>query len=200
MKKVLLGLTLVLGINCFSQQKSKVQKVNGIEVYLLAEPVREYKVLKTSGKGIQWGSLLTYGLVNESISDKVTNYIKKLAKHYKDRNIEFDAVMYSHGKQMTAIKFSELKTEENDRIATVHEIEGIPVYVMSTPISDYKYIKTIKGGIKWKSALTAGLLNNSIEEDLLKFKNKMNVDSKKKQMSAIIYERGKSVDEIKLAK
>ncbi|KOY53117.1 hypothetical protein [Polaribacter dokdonensis] len=58
---------------------------------------------------------------------------------------------------------------------------------MSKPISDYEYIKTIKGGIKWKSVLTAGLLNNSIEEDLLKFKNKMNVDSKKKQMSAIIY-------------
>jgi hypothetical protein len=85
MKKVLLGLVLLVAMNCFAQQKSKVQKVNGIEVYLLAEPIREYETLKSGGKGIQWGSAITGGLINESIATKVTKYIKKLAKEYKDK-------------------------------------------------------------------------------------------------------------------
>lgn len=197
MKKVLLGLVLLVAMNCFAQQKSKVQKVNGIEVYLLAEPIREYETLKSGGKGIQWGSAITGGLINESIATKVTKYIKKLAKEYKDKNIEFDAIIYSNGKQMTAIKFTDEKTDENDRIAIVQKIEGVPFFVMSEPIYEYEFVETVGGGIKWKSALTGGLINNSIEQDLMKFANKMNKKFRKKKISAIIYERGKKANAIK---
>jgi|TARA_B110001469_G_C9533411_1_gene265105 hypothetical protein len=200
MKKVLLGLVLFIGMNCFAQQKSKVQKVNGIEVYLLAEPVREYETLKSGGKGIQWGSAITGGLINESIAKKVTKYIKKLAKEYKDENIDFDAIIYTNGKQMTAIKFTDEKTDENDRIAIVQKIEGIPFFVMGEPITEYEFVKTIGGGIKWKSALTGGLINNSIEQDLIKFAKKMDKKFRKKQISAIIYERGKKANAIKFTK
>jgi hypothetical protein len=200
MKKVFLGLVLFIGINCFAQQKSKVQKVNGIEVYLLAEPDREYETLKSGGKGIQWGSAFTGGLINESIATKVTKYIKKLAKEYKDKNIDFDAIIYTNGKQMTAIKFTDEKTDENDRIAIVQKIEGIPFFVMSEPITEYQFVKTIGGGIKWKSALTGGLINNSIEQDLMKFAKKMDKKFRKKQISGIIYERGKKANAIKFTK
>lgn len=197
MRKVLSILVLFITLNSVSQIKSKVQKVNGIEVYLLAEPEREYETLKVGGKGIQWGSAITGGLINESIATKVSKYIKKLAKQYKDENIQFDAVVYTKGKQMTAIKFTEEKTPENDRIAVIQKIEGIPFFVMSEPIKEYEFIKTIGGGIKWKSALTGGLINNSIEQDLMKFVKKMEKKFRKKQISAIIYESGKKANAIK---
>ena len=163
----------------------------------MAEPEREYETLKVGGKGIQWGSAITGGLINESIATKVSKYIKKLAKQYKDENIQFDAVVYTKGKQMTAIKFTEEKTPENDRIAVIQKIEGIPFFVMSEPIKEYEFIKTIGGGIKWKSALTGGLINNSIEQDLMKFVKKMEKKFRKKQISAIIYESGKKANAIK---
>ncbi len=197
MKKSIFILALLLSISVFGQIKSKVQKVNGIEVYLLAEPVREYEVVKSKGKGIQWGSAVTGGLINESISTKVTKYIKRLIKEYKKEDISFDAVIYTNGKQMTAIRFTEEKTEENDRIATVQKINGIPFFVMSEPVLEYDFVKTIGGGIKWKSAITAGLVNNSIEQDLMKFAKKMKRKFKKKEISAIIYERGKKASAIK---
>jgi hypothetical protein len=196
MRKILSVLVLFIAINSFAQQKSKVQKVNGIEVYLLAEPVREYETLKTGGKGIQWGSAFTGGLINESIATKVTKYIKKLAQEYKEKNIDFDAIIYTNGKQMTAIKFTDEKTDDNDKVAIVQKIEGIPFFVMSEPINEYDFVKTIGGGIKWKSAITGGLINNSIEQDLMKFAKKMSKKFKKKQVSAIIYERGKKANAI----
>lgn len=197
MRKLLSILVLFITLNSVAQIKAKVQKVNGIEVYLLAEPVREYETLKGGGKGIQWGSAITGGLINESIATKVSKYIKKLAKQYKEENIKFDAVVYTNGKQMTAIKFTDEKTAENDRIAVVQKIEGIPFFVMSEPIKEYEFVKTIGGGIKWKSALTGGLINNSIEQDLMKFAKKMKKKFRKKQISAIIYERGKKANAIK---
>ncbi len=198
MKKLLLVLVLFLEASyCFAQEKAKVQKVNGIEVYLLAEPVREYELVKSSGKGIQWGSAITGGLINESISTKVAKYIKKLGRKYKEENLDFDAIIYSNGKQMTAIKFTDKKTEENDRIATVQEIEGIPFFVMSKPIKQNEFVQSIGGGIKWKSAITGGLINNSIEQDLMKFAKKMRKKFRKKQISAIVYERGKRANAIK---
>jgi hypothetical protein len=200
MRKVLSILVLFITLNSVAQIKSKVQKVNGIEVYLLAEPVREYETLKGGGKGIQWGSVITGGLVNESIATKVSKYINKLAKQYKYENIKFDAVIYTNGKQMTAIKFTDEKTPENDRIAVVQKIEAIPFFVMSEPIKDYDFIKKIRGGIKWKSALTGGLINNSIEQDLLKFAKKMEKKFWRKQISAIMYKRGKKAIAIKFNK
>ena len=65
------------------------------------------------------------------------------------------------------------------------------------PIYEYEFVETVGGGIKWKSALTGGLINNSIEQDLMKFANKMNKKFRKKKISAIIYERGKKANAIK---
>ena len=198
MRKIItLVLLCFVAITIFSQEKAKVFKVNGIEVYLLSEPVREYEALKSKGKGIQWGSYITGGLINESISTKVTKYVKRLTKQYAKDNTKFDAIIYSNGKQMTAIKFTDEKTPENDRVATVNKIDGIPFFVMSEPLREYSFVKTIGGGIKWKSAITGGLINNSIEQDLMKFAKKMSKKFKKKQISAIVYDRGKKATAIK---
>lgn len=197
MKKLLIVLVLFVGINTFSQEKSKVQKVDEIEVYILAEPVREYESVKSSGKGIQWGSFASGGLINESIATRVNKYIKQLAKEYKDENIEFDAIIYTDGKHMTAVKFTDEKTDENDRIAIVQKIEGIPFFVMSEPLNEYELVETIGGGIKLRSAASMGLVNNSIEQDLKKFTKKMTKKYKKNEISAIIYVQEKEAKAIK---
>ncbi|MDT7832440.1 hypothetical protein RQM59_08615 [Flavobacteriaceae bacterium S356] len=196
-KRILTILLIAISTTVFSQLKSKVYKVNGIEVYLLAEPVREYEVIKSKGKGIQWGSFITGGLINESISTKITKYIKRLNKAYKEAKIQYDAVIYTNGKQMNAIRFTDERTDENDRIATVQRINNIPFFVLSEPIKEYTFVKTVGGGIKWKSALTVGLWNNSIEQDLMKFAKKVKKKFKKKKVDAIIYERGKKASAIK---
>lgn len=198
MKKIILFLfTIIISTSINAQLKSKVQKINGIEVYILAEPVREYEVVSGSGKGIQWGSFITGGLINESISTKITKYIRKLSKKFNEDGIKFDAIIYSNGKHMSAIKFTEPKTKENNGIAIVNKVQGIPFFVMSEPLKEYEFVKTIGGGIKWKSALTAGLWNNSIEQDLMKFAKKMRRRFRKKKISAIMYERGKKATAIK---
>ena len=192
----LLAVCLLCINTAFSQLKAKVSKVNGIEVYILSEPLRNYEVVNNGGKGIQWGSFITGGLINESISTKISKYIRKLLKGYKKEGIKFDAVVYSNGKNMTAIKFTEPATKENNRIAEITKIDGIPFFVMSEPIKDYTHEKTIGGGIKWKSALTAGLVNNSIEQDLMKFAKKGRRKYKKGKINAIRYSKGKKAEGI----
>ena len=190
-------LIFVFSINCHSQDKAYVDKVNGVEVYILSEPVREYEVLDIKGKGIQWESFLTAGLINESISVKVSKYINKLIKEYDDQDINFDAVIYNSGKKMVAIKFTDDDIDK-ERIAKVEKIDNIPFYVMSEPVENYEFIKNIKGGIKWKSALTAGLINNSIEQDLNKFTKKARKKSKKGKNISVIYSRGKKAQLVEI--
>ena len=201
MRKIYITIAFLLATNfIITQLKARIFKVNGIEVYILAEPEREYEVVDTGGKGVVWGSFITAGLINESISTKVSKYIKKLVKSYNGAELDFDAVVYSNGKQMVSIKFTDEKTDENDRVATVQKIEGFPFYVMNEPLQDYEFIRTIGPGIKWKSALTAGIINNSIEQDLLKYARRAGRKFKKKNRKnvVIIYERGKKVSVVKL--
>ncbi len=196
-KLLLLSLLCFVTFNSAAQYKSKVNKVNGVEVYILAEPVREYEVVNNTGKGIQWGSFITSGLINESISTKISKYLRKLLKSFKKENIEFDAIIYSSGKNMTAIKFTEEKTPENDRIAEVTKLDNIPFFVLSEPIKKYNIVKNIGGGIKWKSYLTSGLMNNSIEQDLMKFSRKSRRKFRKGKIDAIVYSNGKRATSIK---
>jgi hypothetical protein len=98
---------------------------------------------------------------------------------------------------MTAIKFTEESTPENDRIARVKKINGIPFYVMSKPLKTYDFVKAIGSGLKWKSTITSGKINNSIEQDLMEFAKKMQKKFRKNEISAIIYEDGKKATAIK---
>ena len=197
MKNILLIIFAVLSTSVMTAQyKAKVNKVNGIEVYLLAEPVRPYEIFKIKKKGIQWGSYITGGLINASISTKVTRYINRLVKEYNGK-VPFDAIVYTNGKQMTAIKFTDEPTPDTNMIAVVQKIKGIPFFVMSEPLLKYHFYKTIGGGIKWKSALTVGIINNSIEQDLLKFAKKIIGKVKKGKVDAVIYQRAKKAEAIK---
>jgi hypothetical protein len=199
---LLLLLFTLLTSNVFSQQKdfAEVYVVNGIEAYILNEPVRPYEIVYGKGQSLNWGSYLTGGLVNPSISSKVGKFIKGIVKKAQEEGKEIDAIIYTSGKNVTAIKFTDEPTDKNLRKARVHRLNGIPTYVMCEPYKKFRVTKSKGGGVKWKSAFTAGLINNSIEEDLMKFAKKYKKMYSKGQVDALYYTSGKSCDGIKFDK
>jgi ribosomal protein L25 (general stress protein Ctc) len=198
-KITLFLLAVLFTLNIFSQQKNlaEVYVVNGVEAYILNEPVRSYEIVYGKGGGLNFGSYLTGGLINPSVSSKVGKFIKGVVKKSEKEGKKIDAIIYTSGKNVTAIKFTDDPTPENRRKAKVHRLNGIPAYVMCDPINDFKVVATKGGGVKWKSAMTGGILNNSIEEDLSKFAKKFKKMYKKGQIDAIYYTSGKSCDGIK---
>ncbi|AMC10879.1 hypothetical protein Lupro_06305 [Lutibacter profundi] len=200
MKKnvTLIVLTIFLTFNSLAQKKyfAEVYVVNGVEAYILNEPVRPYEIVYGKGQSINWSSYLTGGLINNSISTKVGKFIKGIVKKATKDNKQIDAVIYTSGKNVTAIKFTDEPTSETKQKATVHRLNGIPTYVMCEPYNEFRVAKSKKGGIKWKSAFTAGLINNSIEQDLMKFAKKYKKMYTKNQIDALYYTSGKSCDGI----
>ena len=69
---------------CAAAQKEKetnlarVKRVNGIETYILCEPLRPYEVVVDAGTGLKAESLLTGGLVNKSIAGRVEQFVRNI--------------------------------------------------------------------------------------------------------------------------
>ena len=63
------------------------------------EPLSNYTVVNSKNGGIKWKSLLTAGIVNNSIEDDVQAMVKKL------QNRASDAMMFDGGKDGSAIMF-----------------------------------------------------------------------------------------------
>jgi len=202
MKRVVL-LTLLLVTLVASKKPnpktyySQVYNVNGVEAYILAEPVRPYDIVLGNDKTLNFTSLLTGGLVNNSISTKVSKMISGVVKKTAAEGLKIDAVIYTSGKNITAIKFTDEPTDETLKKARVQKLSGIPVFVMSEPYDDYRVTSDKGGGVKMKSLITAGLINNSIEEDLEKFVKKMKRKYEQGQIDALLYTGGKKVQGIK---
>jgi len=199
MKKTIILLVLLsITFNSFSQKKyfAEVYVVNGVEAYILNEPVRPYEIVYGKGQGINWSSAITGGLINNSISTKVGKFIKSVVKKAEKDGKTIDAIIYTSGKNVTAVKFTDEPTTETKKKAIVHRLNGIPTYVMCEPYKEFRVAKSKRGGIKWKSAITGGLLNNSIEQDLMKFAKKYKKMYNKQQIDALYYTSGKSCDGI----
>lgn len=165
---------------------ARVNKVQGVEVYVLSEPLRDYEVISDVGTGLSTTSAVTGGLVNESIADKISNFVRKAMK----QNSRIDAVVYSSGKRIVGIRFKDTPTASTKGIARVKKINGMDAYVLAEPLQDYEVLTSKGGGIKWKSAITGGLINNSIEEDLERMSKK--VAGTGTSVDAIIYSSGKT--------
>jgi hypothetical protein len=187
MKKIIIALTLATTILSVSAQKdtdiAKVRKVNGIEAYILCEPLRPYEVLIDAGTGIKAESILTGGLINKSISGRVEQFVKKIQKE----NATVDAVIYSTGKRIVGVRFTDTGGGKSEGLAKVSKVMGYKVFVMNEPLLDYEVLNNKGGGIKWKSLATAGLVNNSIEEDVQKMVKKL----QNKAADAMMFDGGK---------
>lgn len=173
MKKILL-LIAIFASSCavFAQdqtQLARVKKINGVEAYIMCEPLRQYETVVDVNTGIKAESVLTGGLVNKSIAGRVEQFINRVKKE----NSNIDAIVYTTGKRIIGVKFKDAPTEQNNLIGKVSKMKGHPVFVMCEPLKNYEVLKTKGGGVKWKSAFTAGLVNNSIDEDVEKIVNKL---------------------------
>ncbi len=176
----------------------KVNKVQGVEAYFLAEPLQDYEVVLDSRNGLQWGSLLTDGLINESINAKANQLVRKVLKVAKKQNVEIDAVVYYGGKRIAGVKFKEDIDESQKGKGKVIKINGVEVYLLGEPEKDYKIVMNVRGGLKMKSLVTSGLANNSIDEDIEKMIRKLNKKTKSKGgADAIVYQTGKSAIGVK---
>lgn len=169
----------------------KVQKINGVEVYIMCEPVNEYEVISNSKTGLKATSLLTGGLINESVNEKVAQFVKKAQQSYP----RLDGVIYNAGKEIGAFKWTSKPSGSKKGMATANKINGAYVFVLAEPEAEYESMGQVTGGTKWKSALTGGIVNNSIEEDMAKFMKRAQED--KPSLDAIIYSAGKSVTAIR---
>lgn len=177
---------------------ARVNRIDGVEVYFMNEPLRDYDVVFDVGTGAKAASLLTGGLVNEGVSAKASQFVKKAIKEAKDDGHQFDAIIYSSGKRIVAVKFKE-GGEENKLLARAQKINGIEVYVLSEPLRNYEVVNTKGSGVKMKSAFTAGLVNNSIDEDVEQFVKKLVKDAEKDKvkLDAVVYSSGKSASGVK---
>lgn len=177
---------------------ARVNKIDGVEVYFMNEPLNSYDVVFDVGTGLKATSLLTGGMVNEGVSDKASQFVRKAIKEAKEDKHEFDAIIYSSGKKIVAVKFKNPDPKFKS-LARAQKVEGLEVYILSEPLKDYEVLNSKKGGIKMKSYLTGGLVNNSIEEDVAQFVNKLLKDSKKdnEKIDGIVYGAGKSASGIR---
>ena len=200
MRKILFFILLLFFTNQFvAQLKAKVKTIYGIEVYIMAEPVREYVILKGSKNVTQWGSGLTRGLVNPSIYKRIEKFALKVKEEYANKGEKIDAILYTKGKSINAIRFIVPPTLENNRIGIIKKVNGIPFFVLNEPLNKYSIVsKKVSNGIKLKSFITLGIANNSIERDLIEFTNKVKRKYKKGKVSALIYKTGKRAISIKL--
>jgi hypothetical protein len=179
-------LLLFTALTSFSQTDNylaRVRKVSGVEAYILCEPVRPYQVVVDAGSGIKAESLLTGGIINKSISGKVEQFVRHITK----QNAKVDAVIYSAGKRMVGIVFTDKADSSNAGLARVSKVMGYPVFVMNEPVIGYQVVSMQAGGIKWKSLVTAGVVNNSIEEDVQAMVKKM----QNRAADAMLFEGGK---------
>lgn len=195
--KLIVCICITFSLNAQDEKRIvDVNKIQGVDAYFLSEPLQEYEVVLDGRNGLQWTSLLTGGLINESVSAKANQLTKKVLKIAEEKNIKLDAVLYSGGKKIVGIKYKAGTTSKG--LGKVNKVNGVEVYVLGEPQRDYNIVANGKGGVKMKSLLTAGILNNSIDEDIDKMIKKLNKKaSKKGGIDAIIYSTGKSAIGVK---
>lgn len=192
MKKIstfLLALSLLISLGFTKGEEeglARVNKLQGIEIYMLSEPVRDYEVISDVSTGINTTSAITGGMVNESIADKASNFVRKAMK----QNSRIDAVVYSSGKRIVGIRFTDSPSPATKGIGRVKKINGYDTYVLAEPLQDYEVLTSKGGGIKWKSYITGGLINNSIEEDIERMVKK--IQGNGTSIDGIIYSAGKT--------
>ena len=105
-------------------------------------------------------------------------------------NSRIDAVVYSSGKRIVGIRFKDNPTAATKGIGRVKKINGYDTYVLAEPLQDYEVLTSKGGGIKWKSYITGGLINNSIEDDIERMVKK--IQGNGTAIDGIIYSAGKT--------
>ena len=211
MKKTLFFiLVLCLSFVVYGQEDKtglgRAKKLNGIEVYFMSEPLREYKVIFEVGglldvkSNAQVKSVATGGIATETISEKANKLATRIIEKATTDGHEVDALIYNSAKTAIAVKFTDEPTEDTKGIARVNKIKNVQIYILCEPLLKYEIINESKAkSKKGRSMMTLGLVNSSIEEDINKLVDRVIDDAKKKrhQIDAVIYSTGKNGNGIK---
>lgn len=139
---ILICLALMFSGVVFSQQDNKqlgrVNKIQGKEVYVMCEPVRDYDVVGKVNSAVS--QLLG---VTPTISNMVNTMVDKAVnKERKGKVQPFDAIITSDGDNAILIKFKEGNLEQKG-IGRITKIQGKEVYIMCEPLRDYEIVDKV---------------------------------------------------------
>ena len=175
---------------------ARVNKLEGVEVYFMSEPLRHYvKVNESDGLlgNVSVKALGSGGLSTPTIEEKAQRLVKNTVTMAGKDGKQIDAVIYSGGKYLIGIKFTEAPTPQNEGIGRVRKINGVDAYVFAEPLAGYEKISEGKAKKRnGSSMITAGLVNSAIDEDLTKLVSSAMDDEVKAEDFAVVYNSGKT--------
>jgi hypothetical protein len=117
MKQLITCIALMLSITVFSQNDNKglakVYKRQGIEIYILSEPVREYTVTGKVTKDDlnSWLNAFNGKEDKKDLYEMIDALISNANRKQKKGKLEFDAIITEDGRTGTLIKFNDPKKE-----------------------------------------------------------------------------------------
>ncbi len=174
----------------------RVTKIEGVEVYFMAEPLRKYvKVIESDGLlgNVSVKSLASGGMSTPTIAEKAQRLIKNTVNTAAKDGKQIDAVIYSGGKYVIGVKFVEAPGPSTEGISRVKKINGVDLFVFSEPLSSYEQVSEGKAKKRSGSSfMTGGLVNSAIDEDLGKLVDHTKDDDIKLEDFAVIYNTGKT--------
>ena len=199
MKNIITTIAIVfLAISTFAQSNNlaKVYVVNGIEAYIMNEPVRNYEVVFTSDPILNFTNLISQGVYQNSISTRVGKYVNSALRKGDREGLKFDAIVYNGAKQVSAIRFLDEATDENRQVARIHRLNGILIYSMCDPLTDFSVAYSKRKCGNSLSHYSYGVINNSIEQDMARFARRYKRKYRKNKIDAIYYTGGKRCEGI----
>jgi hypothetical protein len=196
MKKRIMMAMIILGIVTSMNAQvrdgmANVNHVQGKEVYILNQPVRNFETVVKVKSSLKLTSILTRGLVNETITDKANEFTRRaIRKALKRAKQPFDAIVYTGGKEVRAVRFTDEPTSATKGIARVGKYFGLEAYILAEPLKTYSVSNSTWGGVKGIPLLTYGFINNSIERDVMTFAKKLIKENRGSE--ALIYSAGRT--------
>jgi hypothetical protein len=121
-----------------NKMMGKVNKIQGKEVYVMCEPIREYQVVdKVSSTVAQLVG------ISPTISNMVSTMVNRaVTKETKGKVDPWDAFITSDGNSGILIKFKE-GGEENKGVGTVTKMLGKEIYIMCEPLREYETVDKV---------------------------------------------------------
>lgn len=178
---------------------SKVDKVNSLDVYFMADPLSEYEIVNYTGgqfSDFQMKNIFSYGS-RSSLSSRMSFITMEALKLAKSENEEIHGILYREGNSILMIRYTD--TSVKTRLGKVDTIKGLETYVFSEP---HNRTYTVTESSEFKSGsltstFTLGLIDASMRDNIDVFINYIVHSKNKNKANAILYHSGKEGHGIK---
>ncbi len=116
---------------------ARVQKMEGIEIYIMSEPLRDYDIVEEYA----FPRIKKRGRTNQEIAEEHKNALnvaaQKAAQKTSTHLQTVDAIIYTGGDHATMIRFKD-RALSSKGLARVYKISGREMYVMCDPMLEYE--------------------------------------------------------------